>query len=107
MVHSKIFVLTDLNPPYEQNLSIYEVKLIMFIFSSIQADWYATKHLIVTMGSDFNYVQAHMFYKELDKLIKYVNARVGYWVWHFLVLLLCVLCEYSFLLFYLDVNFVL
>lgn len=40
-----------------------------------QASWYATNHLITTMGSDFNYVQAHMWFKELDKLIKYVNAR--------------------------------
>lgn len=29
------------------------------------------------MGSDFNYVQAHMFFKEMDKLIEYVNARVS------------------------------
>ncbi|GFS02334.1 alpha-mannosidase [Elysia marginata] len=41
-----------------------------------QAKSYRTKHLIMTMGSDFNYVQAHMFFKEMDKLIKYVNARV-------------------------------
>ncbi|KAK3768503.1 hypothetical protein RRG08_060865 [Elysia crispata] len=40
-----------------------------------QAKAYRTNHLIMTMGSDFNYVQAHMFFKEMDKLIKYVNAR--------------------------------
>ncbi|XP_059158646.1 lysosomal alpha-mannosidase-like isoform X2 [Physella acuta] len=40
-----------------------------------QAKSFRTNHLIMTMGSDFNYVQAHMFFKEMDKLIKYVNAR--------------------------------
>ncbi|BFZ17312.1 hypothetical protein BsWGS_20353 [Bradybaena similaris] len=40
-----------------------------------EASWYRTNHLIATMGSDFNYVQAHMFFKEMDKLIEYVNAR--------------------------------
>ncbi|CAG5117924.1 unnamed protein product, partial [Candidula unifasciata] len=40
-----------------------------------EAAWYRTNHLIATMGSDFNYVQAHMFFKEMDKLIEYVNAR--------------------------------
>ncbi|XP_005095526.1 lysosomal alpha-mannosidase [Aplysia californica] len=40
-----------------------------------QSRSYATNHLIATMGSDFNYVQAHMFFAEMDKLIKYVNAR--------------------------------
>ncbi|GFN78507.1 alpha-mannosidase [Plakobranchus ocellatus] len=42
---------------------------------SKQANSYKTNHLIMTMGSDFNYVQAHMFFKEMDKLIKYVNAK--------------------------------
>ncbi|XP_055875699.1 lysosomal alpha-mannosidase-like isoform X2 [Biomphalaria glabrata] len=40
-----------------------------------QAKSFRTNHLIMTMGSDFNYIQAHMFFKEMDKLIQYVNAR--------------------------------
>ncbi|KAK3086623.1 hypothetical protein FSP39_021156 [Pinctada imbricata] len=40
-----------------------------------QAESYATKHLIMTMGSDFNYQIANMWYKNLDKLIHYVNKE--------------------------------
>ncbi|KAL8603557.1 hypothetical protein ACOMHN_022509 [Nucella lapillus] len=40
-----------------------------------QAEHYATNHLITTMGSDFQYQAAHNWYLNLDKLIKYVNAR--------------------------------
>ena len=48
----------------------------------MQAAHYKTNHIIMTMGSDFEYQNAHHWYKNLDKLIKYTNARVsGY---HFL-----------------------
>ncbi|XP_076458768.1 lysosomal alpha-mannosidase-like [Babylonia areolata] len=40
-----------------------------------QAKHYSTNHLITTMGSDFQYQAAHNWYLNLDKLIKYVNAR--------------------------------
>jgi len=36
---------------------------------------YRTSSLIMTMGSDFQYSNAHMWFKNLDKTIKYVNAR--------------------------------
>ena len=42
-----------------------------------QAKHYSTNHLMVTMGSDFQYQAAHNWYLNLDKLIKYVNARVS------------------------------
>nr|KAG5707591.1 hypothetical protein BaRGS_001139 [Batillaria attramentaria]KAG5714610.1 hypothetical protein BaRGS_000098 [Batillaria attramentaria] len=41
-----------------------------------QAKHYTTNHLMVTMGSDFQYQAAHNWYKNLDKLIKYVNEQV-------------------------------
>lgn len=31
---------------------------------------YRTNNVIITMGEDFNYQSAHMWYKNLDKLIK-------------------------------------
>ncbi|XP_059613211.1 lysosomal alpha-mannosidase isoform X2 [Phlebotomus argentipes] len=34
---------------------------------------YRTKNLILTMGEDFNYQDANMWFKNLDKLIKYAN----------------------------------
>ena len=38
-----------------------------------QAKSYKTNHIILTMGSDFQYENAHRSFKNLDKLIKYVN----------------------------------
>ncbi|GFN82787.1 hypothetical protein PoB_000929300, partial [Plakobranchus ocellatus] len=37
--------------------------------------WYGTDHVIATMGSDFNYVDSLLNFKQIDKLIQYVNAR--------------------------------
>ncbi|XP_051528161.1 lysosomal alpha-mannosidase isoform X2 [Myxocyprinus asiaticus] len=39
-----------------------------------QAAVYKTNHIIMTMGSDFQYENANLWYKNMDKLIKYVNA---------------------------------
>ncbi|CAF3582661.1 unnamed protein product [Rotaria sp. Silwood1] len=41
----------------------------------IQARSYTTNHIMMTMGSDFHYENAHEWYKNLDKLIKHVNAE--------------------------------
>lgn len=40
-----------------------------------QAKNYATNHIVMTMGSDFQYQNAGMWFKNLDKVIKYVNKR--------------------------------
>ncbi|CAF1285170.1 unnamed protein product [Adineta steineri] len=40
-----------------------------------QADSFTTNHIMMTMGSDFQYENADEWYKNLDKLIKYVNAQ--------------------------------
>ncbi|XP_024863643.1 lysosomal alpha-mannosidase [Kryptolebias marmoratus] len=40
-----------------------------------QALVYKTNHIIMTMGSDFQYENAILWYKNLDKLIRYVNAQ--------------------------------
>ncbi len=42
-----------------------------------QSHGYATKHIIMTMGQDFNYHNANRGFKNLDKAIKYVNAQVS------------------------------
>jgi lysosomal alpha-mannosidase len=43
----------------------------------LQALGYASNHIIMTMGSDFQYEDANQWYKNLDKLIRYVNAQVS------------------------------
>ncbi|XP_036420170.1 lysosomal alpha-mannosidase isoform X2 [Colossoma macropomum] len=43
--------------------------------SKAQATLYKTNHIIMTMGSDFQYENANPWYKNMDKLIHYVNAR--------------------------------
>ena len=40
-----------------------------------QAQHYATDHIVMTMGSDFQYNSAVVWFKNMDKLIKYVNAE--------------------------------
>lgn len=40
-----------------------------------QATVYKTNHIIMTMGSDFQYENANLWYKNLDKLIHYVNGQ--------------------------------
>jgi lysosomal alpha-mannosidase len=48
----------------------------LFIKESLeQQKKYSTNHIINTMGSDFQYFDARVWYKNLDKLIKYVNMR--------------------------------
>ena len=43
--------------------------------SLLQSLVYKTNHIIMTMGSDFQYENANLWYKNLDKLIRYVNAQ--------------------------------
>jgi len=40
-----------------------------------QAKHYSTNHIMMTMGSDFQYQNARINFKNYDKLIKYVNLR--------------------------------
>jgi len=42
-----------------------------------QAGNYTTNHIMMTMGSDFQYENAHKNFKNLDKLIKHVNDLEG------------------------------
>ena len=60
----------------DPNLEDYNVdqKVGQFInYTLDQAKSYKTNNLIMTMGSDFQYSNAHMWFKNLDKLIYYVN----------------------------------
>ncbi|XP_050392996.2 lysosomal alpha-mannosidase [Patella vulgata] len=61
----------------DERLHDYNVPTVLadlFKAVSDQADHYQTKHIIWTMGSDFQYDNANVWYKNMDKLIKYANA---------------------------------
>ena len=62
----------------DPNLDEYNVdeKVEDFInYTLNQATQYKTRNLIMTLGSDFQYSNAHMWYKNLDKVIYYVNKQ--------------------------------
>nr|XP_033811493.1 lysosomal alpha-mannosidase isoform X2 [Geotrypetes seraphini] len=62
----------------DKSLDGYNVDIIVSRFMTIaysQAEVYQTNHLIMTMGSDFQYENANLWYKNMDKLIRYVNAQ--------------------------------
>ncbi|KAM9313685.1 lysosomal alpha-mannosidase [Pholidichthys leucotaenia] len=68
------------DPPIsdDPDLEDYNVDDVVHRFLSIvysQASVYKTNHIIMTMGSDFQYENANLWYKNLDKLIHYVNAQ--------------------------------
>uniref|UniRef100_A0A8D3DGP9 Alpha-mannosidase n=1 Tax=Scophthalmus maximus TaxID=52904 RepID=A0A8D3DGP9_SCOMX len=70
------------DPPIrdDPDLEDYNVDDVVMRFLAIaksQATAYKTNHIIMTMGSDFQYENANLWYKNLDKLIRYVNARQG------------------------------
>ncbi|XP_016074137.1 PREDICTED: lysosomal alpha-mannosidase isoform X2 [Miniopterus natalensis] len=43
--------------------------------ATAQGKFYRTNHTVMTMGSDFQYENANMWFKNLDKLIQLVNAQ--------------------------------
>ncbi|CAN9510730.1 unnamed protein product [Ophioblennius macclurei] len=68
------------DPPIQDDpdLEDYNVNDVVQRFLNIahsQSEVYKTNHIIMTMGSDFQYENANLWYKNLDKLIRYVNAE--------------------------------
>lgn len=64
----------------DPNLEDYNVeeRVNAFIqFCMQQAKNFTTNHILLTMGDDFQYEDAIEWYKNLDKLIHYVNSAVS------------------------------
>ncbi|KAI5618655.1 lysosomal alpha-mannosidase isoform X1, partial [Silurus asotus] len=69
---------TDAPVQDDPDLGDYNVDHLVDTFINIsytQATMYKTNHIIMTMGSDFQYENAIPWYKNMDKLIHYVNSR--------------------------------
>ncbi|XP_069803883.1 lysosomal alpha-mannosidase [Dendropsophus ebraccatus] len=62
------------NPQMEDNNVDTVLQLFMKAVNT-QADKYRSQHLVMTMGSDFQYENAIPWYKNMDKLIDLVNAQ--------------------------------
>ena len=67
------------DPPVQDDPRLFDMNVQETVdkfvaITNMQALHYKTKHIILTMGSDFMYENANLWYKNLDKLIKYVNA---------------------------------
>ncbi|ETN65165.1 lysosomal alpha-mannosidase [Anopheles darlingi] len=57
----------------ENNVKAKVDKFLYYV--DLQAQSYRTNNIILTMGGDFTYMDANVYFKNMDKLIKYTNAR--------------------------------
>ncbi|KAJ4433197.1 hypothetical protein ANN_15454, partial [Periplaneta americana] len=64
------FIDDQKSPDYNVDQKIQD----FVAFVKQQASSYTSQNIILTMGEDFHYQDANMWYKNLDKLIRYVNA---------------------------------
>ena len=62
------------NPNYE-DYNVDEKVNQLLSYAKGTRNVYKTNNVIATMGSDFQYANAHTWFKNLDKLIYYVNQR--------------------------------
>ena len=66
------------DPPIQDDPTLFDMnvkeRVDLFVKETCeQAESYKTSHIILTMGDDFEYSDAHRWYKNMDKIIKYVN----------------------------------
>ncbi|XP_062548691.1 lysosomal alpha-mannosidase-like isoform X3 [Armigeres subalbatus] len=64
-----------IDSPYSAENNV-ETKVQKFLYYvELQAKHYRTNNVILTMGGDFTYMDANVSFKNLDKLIRYTNAK--------------------------------
>ena len=66
------------DPPIQDDPRLFDMnvqdRVNLFVQEACkQANSYRTNHIMMTMGEDFMYENANLWFKNLDKLIKYVN----------------------------------
>ena len=76
--HTFCFDIFCKDPPIQDDPDLFdsniEERLKMFVnFTRTQAKHHKVNHIMLTMGSDFQYMNAHTWFKSMDKLIKYLN----------------------------------
>ena len=76
------FKAIQLSPAIQDDPRLFdynvEERVLAFLLTVIyQASKYETNNIMMTMGSDFQYENAREWYKNLDKLIHYVNNFVS------------------------------
>lgn len=68
--------VTQDNPDlFDYNVDELVEKFVAAIYD--QKEHYLTNHIMLTMGSDFQYENAREVFKNLDKLMKYTMQRVS------------------------------
>ena len=60
---------------HDYNIDTRSMDFVNFVRK--QKESYPTNNILVSMGMDFQYQLAHTWYKNIDKLIKYVNTELG------------------------------
>ncbi|XP_063055152.1 lysosomal alpha-mannosidase [Engraulis encrasicolus] len=61
--------------PDLEDFNVHEIVQLFLETARNQSKMYKTNHIIMTMGSDFQYENANLWFKNMDKLIRYVNGQ--------------------------------
>ncbi|OVA09673.1 Glycoside hydrolase family 38 [Macleaya cordata] len=72
------FELNDVSPPVQDDISLFDYNVLErvndFVAAAVaQANVTRTNHIMWTMGTDFRYQYANAWFRQMDKLIHYVN----------------------------------
>lgn len=78
-------VIIDVAPSHMTKTNVDKRAKEFVAMAKERADWFRAPHVLIPFGGDFNFQNAFMVYKNLDKLIRYINkhseelgARVKY-----------------------------
>ena len=61
--------------PKSKDYNVEKQVLAFIAYVKNQASYFKTNHILITFGMDFHYQASHTWFKNTDKLIRYVNER--------------------------------